>query len=45
MKVINPKNGELVAEIADDSENSVASAYARARRAQPPSALARRDRQ
>jgi acyl-CoA reductase-like NAD-dependent aldehyde dehydrogenase len=35
MKIENPKNGELVAEVATDTPASVATAYARARRAQP----------
>ena len=35
MQITNPKNGELVGEIPDDTESSVAAAYARARRAQP----------
>jgi acyl-CoA reductase-like NAD-dependent aldehyde dehydrogenase len=35
MKIENPKNAELLAEIATDTPASVATAYARARRAQP----------
>jgi acyl-CoA reductase-like NAD-dependent aldehyde dehydrogenase len=35
VKIFNPKNGELVGEITDDTEASVAAAYTRARRAQP----------
>ncbi len=35
MKIENPKNGALVAEVSSDTQASVAPAYERARRAQP----------